>query len=105
MDNGHNKWGCLSKKDVNCKEGRVEASLPVWETFFYKQGNGFDIYGYWYSYDSNKWEYLDWKSNLCFGEFDENTKILKITDPFGTCPYVSEGWDSAEVTLDSNGQP
>jgi hypothetical protein len=57
------------------QEGRnyFDRSSLVWEYWFYKDRNGYDNFGYWYSFDLEKFEYIDQTMAYCVGTFDNST--------------------------------
>lgn len=58
----------------------------MWDSYFYKPGNGYVKYGYWYTLDMEKFEYFGNDKSYCIASRDKNT--VTITNPFGSCPLV-----------------
>jgi hypothetical protein len=77
----------------------------AWEGYFYKPYSGYDNYGYWYTYDLEKFEYIDTDSAFCIGYFDKNASTMNITDPYRSCPHVANGWNISYVNMTEKGEP
>jgi len=54
-----------------------------------------------YDYNSIKPQLLDFTDpvNLTYCVAYKNETTMTITDPFGSCPYVENGWDTATITI------
>ena len=87
------------------QEGKnyINYDALVWDAFFYKAGNGYYIYGYWFTYDFETFEYYDYDGKYCLGKL--NISSISITDKFGSCPYVATGWDNPKLIFGAYGSP
>lgn len=79
----------------------------TWESYFYKPGSGTENYGYLISSDEDfqRIEYYDVLGNLCIASFSNSTGIptVNIRDPYGTCPFVEQGWTEEVLITDEDG--